>query len=302
MTAMTTPTEISIARITGHIGAAIGGVDLRQSQPAETIATLRQALLDHGVIFFHGQAIDMEQYWHFMEYFGVPMREESTGTDEDKPDDVQTADYLPNRFSTAVWHSDTTSLAKPPIVTSLRAVEVPAFGGDTCWSSMYAAWDALSDPMQNMLDGLTAVHTVDPTIERMREKGPAFESSYSARNARQQVHPVVLTHPESGRKALYVNESFVTRIVELDRLESRAVLDFLFRHVERPDFTMRWRWQPDDIAIWDNRGVQHYAVPDYQTTRRMQRIVLAGAKPGEASALRPRARMMETDPAELPAV
>jgi taurine dioxygenase len=162
---------------------------------------------------------------------------------------------------------------------------------------MYAAWDALTEPMQRMLDGLTAVHTVDLTVERMRDSGAAFESSYSARNARQQVHPVVLVHPESRRKALYVNESFVTRIVELDRLESRTVLDFLFRHVERPDFVVRWKWTANDIAFWDNRAVQHYAVPDYTTARRMQRIVLAGAKPGEPSALQPRARTLEANPA-----
>jgi alpha-ketoglutarate-dependent taurine dioxygenase len=162
---------------------------------------------------------------------------------------------------------------------------------------MYAAWDALTEPMQRMLDGLTAVHTVDLTVERMREYGARFEESYSERNARQQIHPVVLTHPETGRKALYVNESFVTRIIELDRLESAAMLDFLFRHVERPDFTMRWHWTPNDMAFWDNRAVQHYAVPDYASTRLMQRIVLAGVKPGEKSALEPRARKLAANPA-----
>ncbi len=287
---MNTPGNISVQRITGTIGAVVSEVDLREALPPETIAAVRQALLDHGVIFFRGQDIDMAQYWAFMEEFGVPQKEESSGTDKDTAADVMTGDMSITRHGTAVWHADTTSLAMPPIATALRAVEVPPFGGDTCWSSMYAAWDALSLPMQRMLDGLTAVHSVDATVERMGEYGSMFESSYSLRNARQQVHPVVLIHPESGRKALYVNESFVTRIVELDRLESRALLDFLFRHVERPDFIMRWKWSPGDIAFWDNRGVQHYAVPDYTATRLMQRIVLAGVKPGEVSALRPRER------------
>jgi alpha-ketoglutarate-dependent taurine dioxygenase len=282
-------TNITIQRITGNIGAVVGGVDMRQALPAETVAAIRQALLDHGVIFFRGQDVTLEEYWTFMENFGHPMKEESTGTPDDKPEDVQTGDLSYTRFATAVWHADTTSLAQPPIATALRAVQVPPFGGDTCWSSMYAAWEALSEPMQKMLDGLTAVHTVDLTVERMREYGARFEESYSARNARQQIHPVVLTHPETGRRALYVNESFVTRIVELDRLESASVLDFLFRHVERPDFTMRWKWTPNDVAFWDNRAVQHYAVPDYTATRLMQRIVLAGVRPGEASALQPKA-------------
>jgi taurine dioxygenase len=284
--------DVTVQRITGNIGAVVEGVDLRQALPDASVAAIRQALLDNGVIFFRGQDITMDQYWAFMENFGLPMKEESTGTDHDTPEDVQTGDLSHTRFATAVWHADTTSLAEPPIATALRAVEVPPFGGDTCWSSMQAAWDALSDPMQQMLDGLTAVHTVDLTVERMREFGARFEESYSERNARQQVHPVVLTHPESGRKALYVNESFTTRILELDRLESAAVLAFLFRHVERPDFAMRWKWTPGDMAFWDNRAVQHYAVPDYQTTRKMQRIVLAGVKPGLPSALAPRAEKL----------
>jgi taurine dioxygenase len=253
--------------------------------PASAVAAVRQALLDHGVIFLRDQDLTMEQYWAFMENFGVPHKEESTGTDQDTARDVMTGDLSYTRHGTAVWHADTTSLAKPPIATALRAVEVPPVGGDTCWSSMYAAWDALSEPMRRMLDGLTAVHTVDLTVERMREYGARFEESYTARNARQQIHPVVLTHPETGRKALYVNESFVTRIVELEPLESQAVLAMLFRHVERPDFVVRWKWTANDLAFWDNRAVQHYAVPDYQTTRRMQRIVLAGVRPGTPSSL-----------------
>lgn len=289
--------EISVQPITGNIGAVVGGVDMREPLPAATVAAVRQALLDHGVIFLRGQAVTEAQFWSFMECFGVPHKEESSGSDEDTAADVMTADLGPTRQGTAVWHADTTSLARPPIATALRAVEVPPFGGDTCWSSMYAAWDALSEPMKRMLDGLTAVHSVEPTIERMGPYGAGFEAHYTSRNARQQVHPVVLVHPETGRRALYVNESFVTRIVELDRLESRAVLDFLFRHVERPDFIVRWKWADNDVAFWDNRAVQHYAVPDYTATRRMQRIVLSGVRPGEPSALRPRADRLETHPA-----
>ena len=282
--------DIAVRRVTGNIGAVLNGLDLRQPLPEDTVAMLRQALLDHGVVFLPTQDITMEQYWAFMEYFGVPQKEESTGTDKDTAADVMIGDLSKTRYSTATWHADTTSLAKPPIVTALRAVEVPEFGGDTCWSSMYAAWDALSDQMQRMLDGLTAVHSIDLTFSRMSEYGPGFLTAYSERNAREQVHPVVLTHPESGRKALYVSETFTTRIVELPLAESAAILAFLFQHIGRPDFTMRWKWTPGDMAVWDNRSVQHYAVPDYQTTRKMQRIVLAGVKPGEPSRLAPRAK------------
>lgn len=288
---------ITVQRMTGNIGAIIGGVDLRASLPATAVATVRQALLDHGVIFFRDQDITLDQYWAFMENFGLAQKEESGGTENDRPEEVQTGDMSRTRHGTAVWHADTTSLAKPPIATAIRAVQVPEFGGDTCWSSMYAAWDALTAPMQRMLDGLTAVHSVFPTYVRMGEFGPMFEANYGARHAAEQVHPVVLTHPETGRKALYVNESFTTRIVELERLESAAVLAFLFRHVERPDFTVRWKWTANDLAFWDNRSVQHYAVPDYNSTRLMQRIVLAGVRPGDESALKPSARKLAADAA-----
>src|SRR5579862_3349232 len=285
---MNSVSDICVQRITANTGAVISGIDLRTPLSAEIAATLRQALLDHGVIFFRDQDLTTEQYWAFLENFGVPMKEESTGTEQDTSADVSIGDLSPTRFGTAVWHADTTSLAKPPIATALRAIEIPPVGGDTCWSSMRAAWDALSEPMRRMLDGLTAIHAVEPTVERMGKYGARFDAAYSQRNARQQIHPVVLTHPETGHKSLYVNESFTTRIVELERLESRAVLDFLFRHVERPDFTMRWKWSVNDLAFWDNRAVQHYAVPDYLTTRRMSRVVLAGEKPGMVTRLAPR--------------
>jgi taurine dioxygenase len=144
---------------------------------------------------------------------------------------------------------------------------------------MYAAYEALSEPTRRMLAGLTAVHSIEPTYDRMREYAQGFRIKYSERHAPEQVHPVVLTHPETGRKALYVSETFTTRIVELSSAESSAILKMLFRHVESPNFTMRWKWSPNDVALWDNRSVQHYAVPDYESARIMQRIVLAGDRP-----------------------
>ena len=237
--------------------------------------------------FFRGQDISLEQFWTFLENFGHPQKEEIKGTDHDKPGDVQTADMSASRYSTATWHADTTSLPRPPLATALRAAAPPEFGGDTCWSSMYAAWDALSEPMQHMLDGLTAVHSIKPTAVGMQEYGQFFLADYEERHGGDSIHPVVLTHPESGRKALYVSECFTTRIVELAPAESAAVLAMLFRHIQRPEFTMRWKWSAGDIAFWDNRSVQHYAVPDYTEARVMQRIVLAGVKPGEPSALQP---------------
>jgi taurine dioxygenase len=284
---MSANSDITIDRITTTIGAVIGGIDLREPLPNKAVDTLHQAILDYGVVFFRGQDITADQYWHFMEYFGQPHKEESTGTDDDGPDDVQIGDLSYTRYATAVWHADTTSLAMPPIATALRAVEVPPFGGDTCWLSATAAWDALDEPMKQMLDGLTAVHSIQDTVERMAEYAGAFFEGYSSRNEFEQVHPLVLTHPETGRKALYVSECFTIRIVELDKLASQAVLGYLFKHSQRPDFSMRWKWIPNDMCIWDNRSTQHFAVPDYETSRQMQRIVIAGVKPGEHSVLEP---------------
>jgi taurine dioxygenase len=282
--------QLSLERVTTNIGAVIGGVDLRQPLSPEAAEFVRHALVTHGVVFFRDQPIALDQFWAFMANFGRPQKEEIGGTDHDRPADVQTVDYAPNRFSTATWHADTTAMAKPPIATALRAEAPPPFGGDTCWASMYAAWDALSDTMQRLLDGLTAVHSIRPTADRMLEHGDAFLERYRAQQARiESVHPVVLTHPESSRKALYVSECFTTRIVEMSPSESQSVLSGLFRHIQRPDFTMRWKWSAGDIAFWDNRCTQHYAVPDYTAPRIMQRIVLAGATPGEPSALRPTA-------------
>lgn len=272
--------SLSLTRITTNVGAVIDGVDMRAVPSAKAVAFVRQAIMDHGVVFMRGQDISLDQFWSFLQHFGVPLKDETTGTEQDTADLVGTNDLSPTRHATAVWHADTTSLARPPWATALRAVDLPDLGGDTCWSGMYAAWDALSAPMQRMLEGLTAVHSVQPTYDRMLHYAPYFQAQYNPLHAPEQIHPVVLTHPETGRKALYVNESFTTRIVELPRLESQALLDFLFRHVERPDFCMRWRWQVSDVAIWDNRCALHYAVPDYETSRVMQRICLLGHRPG----------------------
>ncbi len=279
--------NITLERITTNIGAVVNGVDVRNPLSDEVVELLRQAILDHGVIFFREQDIDMDQYWRFMEYFGQPWKEESTGTDEDTAADVQTGDLVATRFATATWHADTTSLAAPPIATGLRAAHVPEFGGDTCWASTTAAWDDLDEPMKRMLDGLTAIHSFQDTIDRMGQYASAFYEGYSQRNAMEQVHPVVITHPESGRKSLYVSECFTTRIVELDKVASKMVLTYLFQHMARPHYTMRWKWTEGDMCIWDNRATHHFAVPDYETSRQMQRIVIKGVKPGEYSELKP---------------
>lgn len=272
-------TNLNIERLTASIGAIVHGADLARPQRAEEVSFIRQALLDHGVIFFQGQHITTEQHWAFDQHFGTPMSEESGGSPQDTAADVMHADLAPTRHATAVWHADTTSLARPPWGTTLRAVQLPPVGGDTLWSSAQAAFEALSPRWQAMLDGTTAVHAVEPLMVRMKDFGPIFRERFVAQHEPSQVHPVVLAHPETGRKGLFVNEAFTTRILEIEPPESDAVLAMLFRHISSPDFSLRWRWQLGDVAFWDNRSVQHYAVPDYESGRIMERIVLEGVRP-----------------------
>lgn len=270
-------TAVHVQPVTPAVGAVIDGVDLRDPLAPGTVRAIRQALLEHGVIFFHDQELTREQMRAFVSNFGTPIAEPFQAGDQPEP--VGEADLAPTRRATAVWHSDTTFVTEPPSLTALRAVELPPIGGDTCWGSMYAAYEALSQPVQEMLDGLTAVHSVYPVMQRLGDVGTK-DAAYSAPiHGAQNVHPVVRVHPETGRKALFVNESWTTRIVELHPAESGHVLALLFEHVKSPDFTMRWRWARNDMAMWDNRAVQHYAVPDYHAARVMQRVVLAGDKP-----------------------
>jgi taurine dioxygenase len=282
--------NVTVEPVTTNVGAVIGGLDLRGPLTPETTALVRRTLVERGVVFFRDQALTDEQYWAFTARFGVPLKDETTGTEQNRAADLMTANFALSRHATSVWHADTTSLATPPWATVLRAVRPTAVGGDTCWSSMYAAWEALSAPMRAMLDGLTAVHSIQLTFDRMLDYAAGFEAQYLPRHAREQVHPVVLTHPETGRKALYVSESFTTRIVELSPSESAAVLSMLFRHVEKPDFCMRWKWRANDMAFWDNRCVQHYAVPDYEGERIMQRICLQGGPPAAGPPPQPQSR------------
>ena len=274
--------DLTIRPLTASIGAVIGGVDLRAPVPADTVARLREALLDRGVLFFRGQDISVQQFWAFMGCFGKPRKDETTGTAEDGPEDVITGDIALGRQATCVWHADATYLERPPIASALRMVKPPAVGGDTCWSSVQAAWAALSEPLREMLDGLTAVHSVQPTLDRLQDFAPVYAADHGPRHPPEFIHPVVITHPETGRRGLFVSQCSTTRIVELESAESDAVLSLLGHHMERPEFCVRWRWSANDIAFWDNRSVQHYAVSDYESSRVVQRIVLHGESPGAA--------------------
>jgi alpha-ketoglutarate-dependent taurine dioxygenase len=294
-----------IEPVTACVGSVISGIDLRESLSEETVERMRAELFDRGVLFFRDQELGREEMVAFASNFGTPYPDDgytffteegitreqterfvkaSRGGAPQSGDAVIDFVYDGTKLPrdqwywitsgsskvTDEWHADTTAMAEPPIATMLRAVRLPPIGGDTLWASMYAAYDALSEPLQTMLDGLTAVHSMNSVLERSGQRhfyaGPDVVS----------VHPVVKVHPETGRKALYVNQTWTTRIVELEPAESAHVLALLFEHVKSPDFSVRWRWSPNDIALWDNRNVLHYAVADYDDERAMQRIVIAG--------------------------
>jgi taurine dioxygenase len=265
--------------ITPAVGAVIEGVDLRRPLSKAAKGSIHQAMLDHGVVFFRGQdELTLDELARFVSNFAALQ----TGilVEEGAPPAAAALEFniAEIKQGTALWHSDFTFYDEPTVYTGLRSVKLPPVGGDTCWASMYAAYDALSEPLRQMLDGLTAVHSMSPTAERL----PHIADNY-ARAAQvygdQAIHPMVIVHPETGRKALYVFEGATTRVVELSSTESKYLLAMLFDHLRSPQFAMRWTWKPNDVALWDNRALQHFAVPDYAGERIMQSVRTIGQRP-----------------------
>jgi alpha-ketoglutarate-dependent taurine dioxygenase len=274
---MATATVPRIRPITPTVGAVIEGIDFRQTLDPEAVSAVRQALLAHGVVFFHDQDVTRDQLKAFAANFG--QLGQTFGTPDSPQHEVSEMVTTAPKGTTDIWHADSTYMEAPPLGAVLRAVRLPPVGGDTCWASMYAAYDALSAPLRDMLDGLTAVHSTAPVIERLSRSSAEYSASMSRAQLSEYAHPVIRVHPETGRKLLFVNQSWTTRIVELEPAESGKILDLLFDHVKSPDFNVRFRWSPHDVAFWDNRAVLHYAVPDYQVERVMQRVVIAGDRP-----------------------
>jgi taurine dioxygenase len=272
---------IEVAPIAGALGAEIGGVDLARDLPDETVAEIRRAWLDHLVVFFRDQDLAPERFLAFARRIGEPVEYPFVRGIEGFPEIIAVT-KLPHETVNfgGIWHSDTVYLERPPMATLLIAREVPPHGGDTMWSSMYAAYEALSPGLQRLLAGLRAVNSsaladVSKTREdRIRDSGYDADVEYVAE------HPVVRTHPETGRRALYVNVAHTARFADMTEEESRPLLRYLFEHSVRPEFTCRFRWAPGSLALWDNRCAMHNPINDYDGyTRRMHRITLAGDVP-----------------------
>ncbi len=272
---------LEITRLSAALGAEIRGLDLSRRLEPDTVQTLRELLNEHEVIFFRDQDISPASQHALASAFGPLQSHPAYATVEGFPEITileSTADK-PTRIE--AWHSDMTFRAHPPMATFLKSVIVPERGGDTQWASMTAAYAALSPTMQRFLEGLTAEHDFSWGFkESLAEPGGRERLAEAVANNPTVVHPVIRTHPETGRKVLFVNSLFTTRVCELSRAESRALLDFLFQHARTDEFTCRFRWTPHSIAIWDNRSTQHKPVNDYfPQHRRMERIVVDGDRP-----------------------
>ena len=276
--------SIEVRRVAGALGAEICGVDLGEPLSDEQVECLRRAFLDHQVIFFRGQELDPDSHKELGRRFGDL---NIHGYYESLPGHPEILPVLKEPEATdnigGVWHSDVTYLPAPALGSILYALETPPAGGDTMFASQYHAYESLSDGMKEMLEGLRAIHSSDIfTNKAHREAANATRTTKLAEvdETVESSHPVVRTHPETGRKCLFVNGAFTRRIDGWTAEESRPLLDFLYRQAARPEFTCRFRWERGSVAFWDNRCTQHYALNDYQGYRRtMHRVTLEGDRP-----------------------
>lgn len=275
-------TGLEVRPLAGALGAEIHGVDLSQPLSTALAAQIRDVLLKHLVIFFRGQALDADQYLRFAQSMGTPIEYPFVKGLPSHPQiiEVKKLEHERSNFG-GVWHSDTAYLDEPPMGSMLLAREIPPFGGDTLFANQYLAFEQLSLGMQRMLEGMHAVFSSDKAdVSKTREDRLKSDGRAEARQAYSVEHPVVRTHPETGRKALYVNTAHTARFVGWTEEESAPLLNWLYQHQVRPEFTCRFVWQVGSIAFWDNRCAQHNPVNDYHGYRRlMHRITLAGDRP-----------------------
>ncbi len=271
---------VVVKRVGAHLGAEVGGVDLRQPLSNAQFKAIEAALVDNELLIFRDQNISSDDLMAFGRRFGeLTVHPFAPNEGKNAPELIKFRnDEKTPPYGTDVWHSDETFRAEPPMATMLVAKEVPAVGGDTMFVSMTAAYDGLSDRLQQFVSGLDGIHDMKPfrplfgKSEEERKKLQHFELMYPP-----QLHPVVRIHPVSGRKVLFVNPQFTVGINSMEEHESRALLDLLFRQALVPEYQFRLHWAPHTIAVWDNRSTQHYAVHDYYPQRRyMERVTIKG--------------------------
>lgn len=250
----------AVRRLSAACGGVVTGIDLANLDD-QTFAFIRAALDEHLVLFFPEQhTLSPQSHAAFAKRFGeLEVHPHADKYNDELPEVCVLNSERGGRAD--VWHTDVTYTEKPPIAACVRYMKGPDVGGDTQWANMYLAYEKLSQPMREMLDGMTALHssTIDPSMN--------FE------------HPAIRVHPNTGKRSLYVNRLFTSSLRQLKPDESRALLNYLHDYQERPEFTCRWRWSPGDVAIWDNRCTLHYAINDYDSERELHRCIVLGDKP-----------------------
>ena len=269
---------MQVTPLTPTIGALVSGVDLRQVSDAEFQA-LHQAFVTHSVLFFYDQqTLEPEQQVAFARRLGPLHAHPAAPTLDEHPEIFVIHAHAESKVANGNgWHTDVSCDVEPPLATMLQLHTLPSTGGDTLFSSTYAAFETLSETMQRYLSGLQAHH----------ESAHVYRGRYADRGVDDAdirypsaLHPVVRTHPESGRNALYVNPSFTTRIDGLHADESAMLLNLLYSHQQRPEFQVRFQWQPNAVALWDNRCTQHFALWDYwPEERKGHRVTVKGEQP-----------------------
>jgi len=279
---MNSSAPIEVRPLSGAVGAEIAGFDLARPASDALIAAMRSAWLAHGVLFLRNQPLPAAQFQAFAERFGEVIEYPFVKGIEGHPliIPVLKLPHERNNFG-GIWHTDTAYLEAPPMATMLIARELPPFGGDTLFASGTAAFEALSPALQRMLEGLEAVNTsAKADVTKTREDRVKDAPTAQSKKELSAEHPVVRTHSETGRKSLYVNFGHTARFAGMTEEESRPLLDFLFAHQAKPEFSCRFSWRVGDIAFWDNRCVLHNPVNDYHGYKRlMHRVTLKGERP-----------------------
>ena len=273
--------EIGFTRLAGALGAEVTGIDLRQPIDQATFAVLEAGLLEHQVLFFREQRIEHAHHRALARRFGEPVAHPAYPHVDGFPEINVLESTAENPTKIDTWHTDMTFLEQPPLGSILRGRIIPERGGDTMFASLFAAWEALSDRLQRYLDGLSALHSFAHGFRHSLAEPGGWDRLAETVRANPPVrHPLVRTHPRSGRRALFVNRLFTTHIEGLSEAESDAMLRFLFEHLETPELSCRFQWRPDSIAFWDNRATLHRPVNDFfPAHRRMERITIAGDRP-----------------------
>ncbi len=274
--------SLQIRPVAGALGAEITGVDLSEDLDSDAIAAIRRAWRDHLVIFFRGQPLVPARFLAFARRFGEVIEYPFIKGIEGFPEITSVVKLEHERVNFGgLWHSDTAYLEYPPMATMLIARELSPYGGDTLFANMYLAYETLSPGLRHLLDGLVAVNSsAKADVTKTREDRIRDGARADAKREYVAEHPVVRTHPETGRKALYVNGGHTVRFKNMTEEESAPLLQYLFAHQQHPEFTCRFRWEVGSIAFWDNRCTQHNPINDYHGFRRvMHRVTLAGEKP-----------------------